>query len=66
MLEFKVKGLAGKGCIGRAKPMTWLEKKNYHEKYKSAGPNVYLIGVEFDPETRNIRSFEWKQPFAGR
>ena len=66
LFEFKVKGLAGKGNAGRARPMTWLLKKNYHEKYRTAAPEVYLVGVEFDPETRNIKSFEWRRAFAPR
>ncbi len=64
LFEFKVKGLAGKGNAGRARPMTWLLKKNYHEKYRPAAPEVYLVGVEFDPETRNIKSFEWRRAFG--
>jgi hypothetical protein len=46
-------------------PGTALEQiraKGYAAKYQSAG-TVYLIGVEFDRNERNIIRFEWEKPY---
>ncbi len=37
-----------------------IKRKRYGEKYKKPGTTVYLIGVGFDPEDRNISRFEWE------
>lgn len=57
LFEFKVKGLAK----GRSRALTQLRKKNYHEKYLDPGKKIFLIGVEFDTETRNITALAWEE-----
>jgi len=37
-----------------------IKNKNYHEKYMSAGKPVYLVGVEFNAEERNVVRVEWE------
>ena len=40
--------------------LSQIKNKNYADKYLDVGEEVYLIGVEFDPEERNIVGFEWE------
>jgi hypothetical protein len=45
-------------------PGTALEQvrqKGYADKYRSGASEIYLIGVEFDRNERNIVQFEWEQ-----
>ncbi len=37
-----------------------IKEKKYYEKYQNSG-DVYLIGVEFSKETRNITRYEWEK-----
>lgn len=54
IIEFKVVELAGEG-----KPLEQIKVGGYAEKY--AGQEVYLIGVEFSNQGRNIVGFEWEK-----
>ena len=36
-----------------------IKDKRYYEKYKDK--EVYLIGIEFSKENKNIVSFEWEK-----
>ncbi|GAB6057610.1 ATP-binding protein [Desulfonatronum parangueonense] len=38
-----------------------IKRKGYADKYRAGAEAVYLIGVEFEREARNIVSFEWEQ-----
>ncbi|GAB6057605.1 ATP-binding protein [Desulfonatronum parangueonense] len=38
-----------------------IKHKGYADKYRAGDEAVYLIGVEFDREERNIVSFEWER-----
>ena len=53
LLEFKVVELTGNGSA-----LKQIKEKKYHEKY--AGSDVYLVGIEFNHEDRNIVNFEWE------
>ncbi|WP_300673776.1 ATP-binding protein [Desulfoluna sp.] len=37
-----------------------IKAKRYHEKYETSG-DVYLVGVEFSKEDRNIVGYEWEK-----
>jgi len=37
-----------------------IEDKKYYEKYLNY-PEVYIIGVEFDKEKKNVKKVEWKK-----
>ncbi len=37
-----------------------IKDKKYHEKYLTEGKKVYILGVEFSKETRNITGYEWE------
>jgi hypothetical protein len=56
IFEFKVNQLAKDQ--GRA--LIQLKDKKYHEKFVSDFDEIYLIGVEFDCDERNITCFEWE------
>ncbi|NPA39595.1 MAG: hypothetical protein GXO57_04035, partial [Thermodesulfobacteria bacterium] len=43
------------------KALSQLKEKRYHEKYLSQCKEVYLIGIEFSKEKRNIINFEWER-----
>jgi hypothetical protein len=54
VFEFKMK----------TNPKNALEQiieKNYHQKYLSAGKEIFLVGIEFDEEEKNISAFEWQK-----
>ncbi|WP_045210638.1 PD-(D/E)XK nuclease domain-containing protein [Desulfonatronovibrio magnus] len=38
-----------------------IKIKGYADKYRLEAETIYLIGVEFDREKRNIVGFEWEQ-----
>jgi hypothetical protein len=37
-----------------------IEDKKYYEKYLTY-PEVYIIGIEFDKEKKNVKKVEWKK-----
>ncbi|ACG56898.1 protein of unknown function DUF1703 [Hydrogenobaculum sp. Y04AAS1] len=55
IIEFKV--LEDKEEGGKA--LKQIKDKRYYEKYKDK--EVYLIGIEFSKEKKNIVSFEWER-----
>jgi hypothetical protein len=42
-------------------PLQQIQEKRYYVKYQKEQKNIYLVGVEFDEEKRNIASFEWEK-----
>ncbi len=56
LFEFKVVELEGEG-----RALAQLKEKGYYEKYLNQCKEVYLIGVEFSKEKRNIVAFEWEK-----
>ena len=56
IFEFKV--LDGKR---RGDALRQLKERRYHEKFVSRCDEIYLVGVEFDKDERNIVNFEWKK-----
>ncbi|MDE0268767.1 MAG: ATP-binding protein [Acidimicrobiaceae bacterium] len=55
LFEFKV---AGAGASPPVQPLEQMRERGYPDKYRSTEEPVYLIGVVFDPEKRNIAAFE--------
>ncbi|NEW60125.1 AAA family ATPase [Sulfurovum sp. bin170] len=51
IFEFKVDGSSA---------MKQIKDKKYHEKYMSRYSEIYLVGVEFDKESRSLCRFEWE------
>jgi predicted type IV restriction endonuclease len=57
VFEFKVVELTEKGSA-----LQQIKEKKYYEKYivpSVEDREIYLIGVEFSKEERNITNFEW-------
>ena len=47
---------------------TKLQEKGYADKYRGLDQPIYLIGVEFSKDTRNITAFEYERatdPYYG-
>jgi hypothetical protein len=44
----------------KEKPMEQIEEKKYYEKYMNEWKEIYLVGMVFDEEERNIVEYEWK------
>ncbi len=53
ILEFKIDG------EGRALPQ--IKEKNYQQKYRNEGKNIYLLGIDFSSQERNVSGFEWER-----
>ncbi|MEA2099270.1 MAG: AAA family ATPase [Campylobacterota bacterium] len=51
VMEFKVDG---------TNALQQIKDKKYHEKYISENMPIYLVGIEFDKEDRNISCVEWE------
>ena len=51
IIEFKVDG------DGNA--LERIREKNYQQKYMGEGKSIYLIGIDFSSETKNISGFAW-------
>ncbi len=54
IIEFKVNELTQPG-----RALAQIKEKKYYEKY--AGQEIYLVGVEFSKDERNITRFEWER-----
>ena len=56
LFEFKVvERVSSRAALGQ------LQVRDYAAKYRSRGEAVYLVGVEFSQETRNVVAFEVEQ-----
>ena len=53
LFEFKVVEQAATGAA-----LGQLKERDYAAKYRGRGEAIYLIGVEFSRETRNVAAFE--------
>ena len=53
LFEFKVVELASAGAA-----MAQLKERCYADKYRALGQPMYLIGVEFSKDTRNVSAFD--------
>ena len=56
LFEFKVVEQAATGAA-----LGQLQARDYAAKYRGRGAAIYLVGVEFSRETRNVAAFEVKQ-----
>ncbi|MCI5141754.1 MAG: hypothetical protein D3909_08510 [Candidatus Electrothrix sp. ATG1] len=53
ILEFKVDG--------RGDALTQIKERNYQQKYLAAGKEIYLLGIHFSSEKKNIAGFDWEK-----
>ncbi len=56
VMEFKVVELEPEG-----RALEQIRKRRYWEKYLGSAREIYLIGVEFSKEERNIARFDWER-----
>jgi len=56
LLEFKVVELEGEG-----RALESLKAKGYAKKYKGKYSEIYLIGIEFSKERKEITGFDWER-----
>jgi hypothetical protein len=54
IFEFKVDGKKGEA-------LNQIKERKYSEKYLNEGKQIYLIGIEFSSEEKNITNFEWEK-----
>jgi 6-pyruvoyl-tetrahydropterin synthase len=47
--------------VNQSGALKQIRAKNYHQKYKANFSEIYLVGVEFDSEQRNLVGFEWEK-----
>jgi len=52
VFEFKTDG---KDALGQ------IKDKGYHQKYIGEGKPIYLVGIEFDVEDRNVMKVDWER-----
>jgi hypothetical protein len=52
LIEFKV---------GTQNALEQIKSKNYAQKYLNEDKNIYLIGINFDKNIKNISAFEWEK-----
>ena len=38
-----------------------IKEKKYYEKYLNDNKNIYLIGIGFNTDDKNISEFEWEK-----
>lgn len=57
IIEFKV--IDDRRSAGSA--LKQIKAKGYYEKFRQNELEIYLIGVEFDKENRNIAGFDWEK-----
>jgi hypothetical protein len=56
LFEFKVVEVVPEG-----RALQQLKDRGYAEKYRAGGGPIYLIGVEFSREQRNLVGFGWER-----
>ncbi|MGA1863409.1 ATP-binding protein [Deferribacter thermophilus] len=54
ILEFKVDSKKGEA-------LKQIKEKGYAQKYLNEGKQIYLVGIEFSSEEKNIVNFEWER-----
>ncbi len=47
--------------VGGENALAQIKEKDYASKYMSEGKDIYLVGINFDEEERNIGGFEWER-----
>jgi Holliday junction resolvase-like predicted endonuclease len=52
IIEFKV---------GSEDALKQIKEKKYHEKYLQEQKDIYLIGINFDKDDKNISKFQWEK-----
>ena len=60
-IKFKEKIYIIEFKVGDDDALKQIKEKKYHQKYLNKDNEVYLIGINFDEDEKNISRFEWKK-----
>jgi hypothetical protein len=52
IIEFKTDGLSA---------LKQIKEKKYHEKYISNNLPIYIVGIEFNTQDKNISKVQWEK-----
>ena len=47
--------------IGNSDALKQIKDKRYYEKYLYLNQDIYLVGINFDENDKNISKFEWEK-----
>ncbi|PCJ16087.1 MAG: hypothetical protein COB02_17155 [Candidatus Cloacimonadota bacterium] len=47
--------------MGDENALEQIKSKNYHQKYLNENKDIYLVGINFCKEDKNISKFEWEK-----
>ncbi|MCA1933803.1 MAG: PD-(D/E)XK nuclease domain-containing protein, partial [Calditerrivibrio sp.] len=42
-------------------PLEQIKTKKYYEKYMNEGKEIYLVGMKFDRNQKNLKEFVWER-----
>jgi hypothetical protein len=59
LFEFKVVEKKTEGSENTA--LRQIKEKRYADKYRTSNQPIYLIGIEFGKEVRNVLDFQWER-----
>ncbi len=57
IIEFKV---CQNQCSEQLSALKQIKEKKYYEKYAGDAKKIFLVGIEFDENLKNIAKFEWE------
>lgn len=46
--------------VGSGDALQQIKEKKYYEKYRNMNKDIYLVGINFDEQERNISGFTWE------
>ncbi len=46
--------------VGTENALAQIKANQYHHRYLNEGSNIYLVGINFDEQARNITEFKWE------
>jgi hypothetical protein len=49
--------------VNQSGALEQIKEKNYHEKYKANFNEIYILGVEFNSNERNLVEYVWEKIF---
>ncbi len=47
--------------VGNEDALNQIKQNRYHEKYLNETSNIYLVGINFDKDTKNVSAFKWER-----
>jgi len=47
--------------VNQTGSLAQIKSKNYHQRYLADFDEIYIVGVEFDSQQRNLVGYEWER-----